>query len=212
MQTYLNKERIKSIAAYLNRVLPKSTVKVFRDFEAKGIEFIYDSDNSNELQNNHIQVWKYYTKKFKEEGDNGRKLQYDEYERQGQWEYCNQLVDEFIHNKYLVEYETFVKTNIKAIYSELNGITSIRVALHLQPINIKEIFHCDNYEKYLDEHYGEKSVNPELLKETERIAKMIDSQYYGRRGYENYSRYQNAVKEYMISGDVNLFHNLLNIE
>mgnify|MGYP000981864788 FL=1 len=74
------------------------------------------------------------------------------------------------------------------------------------------MFYEGGFEKYLTDKFGEKNVKPELLQETERIAKFIDSQYFGRRGENEYNKYQHAIKKYMITGDKNLLHNILNGE
>jgi hypothetical protein len=84
------------------------------------------------------------------------------------------------------------------------------VRLHKQ-IDLKAaIFYDDGFDAYLNDTFGEKTVNPESLKETQRLAKHFDEMYYGKRGEPAYNKYEYAKRMYLITGDVNLLHNILN--
>ncbi len=212
MNTYLNNDNIKRIVKYLKSVLPPEKIIIIKEFEERGVHFSYDI-GINEHRDNIKKIWGYYDKKFKEVTDKETLLKYEKFMRYGQWEYAGYLVKTYINNNHKKEHDIITSINLPEICDMINGITSIKSQAKLcKEISLKELILSDNYEKYLINNFGEKSISKELLKETERIADELDKQYFGRRGEKEYLKYQYAVKNYLITGDRQLFHNLLNIE
>jgi len=211
MHTYLSNDKIKTIANYLNNAIPKKTLEYILFWENKGIEFNYNDFHNGHTQN--IQkIWNYISVEILKQ-NNQQAKDLKRLIDGGHFFEAGEIINKYINVNYKQEYETVKNTNLPDIYNKICGINGILFNSHLhKSINLNELLQSQNYEKYLTDNFGESTIPTELLKETERIAKIIDSQYYGRRGIKEYQKYQYAIKEYMISGDKNLLHNLLNIE
>jgi len=209
MNTYLTDDDIKKIVRYLKSVLSEEKIKVIRDFEERGVHFSY-SMGLNEHRNNMDKVWRYYNDKFDEDADKETLTKYKNFMFLGQWEYAGNLVKIYINNNHKKEHDIIIGIDLPEICDRINGLSSIKSQNKLgREISLKELIFADDFEEYLMNNFSKKSVNKELFKETERIADAIDKQYFGKRGEQEYSKYQRAVKLYMITGNRNLFHNML---
>lgn len=213
MQTYLSKERIKAISSYLNDVLPKEKVKMFRSLEERGVHLDYNNDRDEAHRENCNVFWQYANEQFKIAPTTPRENleRYDYLMRIGQWEYAKDYITTYIKNHLQKENEVVTSTNLSEINRRLRNLGIINeVRLHKQ-IDLKAaIFYDGGIDAYLNDNFGEKTINPELLKETKRLAEFFDKSYYGRRGETAYNKYEYAKRMYLITGDVNLLHNILN--
>jgi hypothetical protein len=211
MQTYLSKDKIKAIANYLNTAIPKQTAKILIELESKGVELIY-STGSYTHRENQLTLWKFIENEWRKQATPNDFGEYKRMLDMGWFEQCgNNFIVPYIDKHYKKEYDTICNTDLSEINNKLNYIGAVKTEAHLnQHIDLKEIVFSGDYEQYLTEHFGEKNIDPELLKITNRIADYIDSQYHGKRGEKEYIRYQYAIKQYMQTGDKQLLHNLLN--
>lgn len=213
MQTYLSKERIKAIANYLNSVLPKEAVKMFRSLEERGVHLDYNN-NRHEAHITNCNIfygWAQDQFKIAPTTPKENLERYNYLMRIGQWEYAKDFINAYIQNHLKKENEIITSINLSEINRRLPNMGIINeVRLHKQ-IDLKAaIFYDDGFDAYLNDTFGEKTVNPEALKETQRLAKHFDEMYYGKRGEPAYNKYEYAKRMYLITGDVNLLHNILN--
>ncbi len=212
MQTYLDKDKIKNIINHLKTHLPKEKLRVVRFWLDKGIELNYNQNH----QDNINRIWQYIVKEFEATTPKDSEI-YKEYERNlnlVRWNEAGDVIKKtYVKKHYLKEYEPMKEIDLPFIYSGIDFINGIvnRVELH-KHINLIDLIKSDDWEAYLEDNFGVRTVDKKLLEVTDRIAKLIDSQYFGRRGDKEYMKYQYAIKKYMITGDKNLLHNLLNNE
>jgi hypothetical protein len=205
MQTYLSTENLKSLKNYLNTVLPKRIVEVLQSLEAKGLELDYDMNYGE--KNKHI-LWQYISDELSKQ-DTPTAIDFNRLAKQAHFHDARIILNQYISENYAKEWQVITEDfKPNDIQNRINGVCSFCSKNHVDSIDLKALIMAKSFDEYL-QRYEAKNVDKELLKTTDRIAEYIDQSYYGKRGETAYYVYQNAIKEYMQTGNKQLLHNLL---
>lgn len=197
---YLSEPKLKELRAYLKSVLPEDTLKVIRKLQAEHPDFdFYESTINNrqkywELMNDELRV---NNKQFKTAM------------RDNQMTYAGEIVNEFIEKHHKKEWQLmrggFDPTGINA---RINGVAQFCKENYLEHIDLKDIISAESTDDFVNT-YEKKFCDPKLVEISDRIIKYLDS-VYQKRGRDNYEIYQQAIREYMITGEPDKLHNILN--
>jgi hypothetical protein len=209
-KTYLSDEKIKSIKAYLNTVMPKDVRETIKNlYEKHGLELFQKTTDNKEI------IWRFVSNEMTKDetcyncwGLQENNLTYKELLHKGHYHEARQILDKYVEKHYKKEWQVVTeKFDPSKIWLNLN--LNVKNDNKIEPFSLKEIILSKSLDEYF-ERFEKKNCDPELTKISDNICKYIDSVYSQKRGEDNYNRYQEAVKTYMISGEKYLLHNILN--
>lgn len=204
---YLSPDKITQLKNYLKSVLPAENLLIIKKLQAEHPEFDFCEDTEKNKQ----WYWQMLNDEVKK-GKAGTKntTEYEKAMNCFNFASAGEVVLKYIEANYKKEWQVISGGfNPTKIFHYLNSGVGFCKENYIEHIYLKDIINAGSTDDFVN-RFEKKNCDPKLVEVSDRIAKYLDSVYFQKRGYTAYAIYQNAIMEYMATGEPDKLHNILN--